>query len=138
VQLSLEGLFHVRLSMRVPTAAESDYYLRHFRPSVSLRRTSVKCYTGDFFVVNKAKFVHNLFLVYFLYMFRATMCPSSGEKTVFMRHLVLVILCGWLSGMQGEAKWSFTSLHPHRIASTKCRINTVFSPDDGHIVARNM
>jgi len=28
----------------------------------------------------------------FLYMFRATMCPSSGETTVFMRHLVLVIL----------------------------------------------
>ena len=28
----------------------------------------------------------------FLYMFRATMCPSSGEATVFMRHLVLVIL----------------------------------------------
>ena len=33
-------------------------------------------------------------------MFRATMCPSSGETTVFMRHLVLVILCRWLSGMQ--------------------------------------
>ena len=28
--------------------------------------------------------------------------------------------------------------HPHRITSTKCRINTVVSPDDGHIVARNM
>ena len=25
-------------------------------------------------------------------MFGATMCPSSGETTVFMRHLVLVIL----------------------------------------------
>ena len=28
--------------------------------------------------------------------------------------------------------------HPYRITSTKCRINTVVSPDDGHIVARNM
>ena len=28
----------------------------------------------------------------FLYMFRATMCPSSGENTVPMRHLVLVTL----------------------------------------------
>jgi len=28
--------------------------------------------------------------------------------------------------------------HPHRITSTKCRINTVVSPDDGHIAARNM
>ena len=33
-------------------------------------------------------------------MFRAAMGPSSGDTTVFMRHLVLVILCGWLSGMQ--------------------------------------
>jgi len=43
-----------------------------------------------------------------------------------MRHLVFVILYGWLSGMQGG------------ITSTKCRINTVVSPDDGHIDARNM
>ena len=28
--------------------------------------------------------------------------------------------------------------HLYRITSTKCRINTVVSPDDGHIVARNM
>jgi len=33
-------------------------------------------------------------------MFQVTMCPSSGETTVFMQHLVLVILYGWLSGMQ--------------------------------------
>jgi len=26
---------------------------------------------------------------------------------------------------------------PHRMTSTKCRIDTVVSPDDGHIVARN-
>jgi len=34
-------------------------------------------------------------------MFRATMGPSSGGITVSMRLLVLVTLCGWLSGMQG-------------------------------------
>jgi len=28
--------------------------------------------------------------------------------------------------------------HPYRIISTKCPINTVVSPDDGHRVARNM
>jgi len=33
-------------------------------------------------------------------MFWATMCPSSGETTVFMRHLVLVTLYGRLPGMQ--------------------------------------
>jgi hypothetical protein len=32
---------------------------------------------------------------------QATMCPSSGDTTIFMWHLVLVILYGWLSGMQG-------------------------------------
>jgi len=41
------------------------------------------------------------------YMFRATMGPSSGETTVFMRHLAL-ILCGWLSGMQDGMKQSST------------------------------
>ena len=61
----------------------------------------------------------------FLDMFQATMCPSSGEITVFMRHLVLVTLYGWLSGMQCM----------HRVTSTKCRIDTFISPDDGHIVA---
>jgi len=29
----------------------------------------------------------------FLYMFRATMCPSSGEITVSMRHVVFVTVC---------------------------------------------
>jgi len=33
-------------------------------------------------------------------MSRTSVCPSSGETTVFMRHLVLVILYGWLSGIQ--------------------------------------
>ena len=28
--------------------------------------------------------------------------------------------------------------YPHRITSTKCRMNTVVSPDDGPIAARNM
>ena len=37
-------------------------------------------------------------------MFRATMCPSSGEKTVFMRHMVLVILCKWLERVEKRNK----------------------------------
>ena len=38
-------------------------------------------------------FLSSMFIS-FLYMFRATMCPSSGETTVSKRHLVLVILYG--------------------------------------------
>ena len=47
-------------------------------------------------------------------MFQATMCPSSGIPPCI------------------------PDSHPYRITSTTCRINTVVSPDDGHIVARNM
>jgi hypothetical protein len=35
-------------------------------------------------------------------MFRANMCPLSGEITVSMRHLIFVILCGRLSDKQGR------------------------------------
>ena len=73
-----------------------------------------------------------------LYMFQATMCPSSGETTVFMWHLVLVILCGWLSGTKGGIPPFIPDSHAHRITRTKCHINTVVSPEDGHIVTQNM
>ena len=53
--------------------------------------------TSLYNLVNKANLVHSFFLVGLLlsifinlYMFRSTMCPSSGETTVFMRRLVLV------------------------------------------------
>ena len=36
------------------------------------------------------KIIRSIFIN--LYMFRTTICPSSGETSVFMRHLVLVIL----------------------------------------------
>ena len=46
--------------------------------------------------VNKSNLVRNVLSMFisFLYMFRATMCPSSGETTVSIRHLVFVTLCG--------------------------------------------
>jgi hypothetical protein len=41
------------------------------------------------------------------------------------------------------AAWSFIppcipDSHPHRVTNTKCRIDRVISPDDGHTGARNM
>ena len=75
------------------------------------------------------------FLVYLfqlLCMFRATMCPSSGETTVFIfiRHLLLVILYGRLSGMQ-EHMLPHTRRPPIQSEKYRCRIFTVSSPDDG-------
>jgi hypothetical protein len=50
--------------------------------------------------------MHNYFNMFTasLYMFRATVCPSSGENTVPMCHLVFVTLYGGLSSMQGGMK----------------------------------
>ena len=64
-------------------------------------------YASLYNLVNKANSVHNLFLVYILYMFRATMIQSSGEITVFMRHLLLVILWRRLPGRQGEVYYEY-------------------------------
>jgi hypothetical protein len=52
--------------------------------------------------VNKTNFVHNFscMSISILYVFWATMCPSSRKITLSMQHLVLVTLCGRLSGMQ--------------------------------------
>jgi len=72
-----------------------------------------------------------------LYMFRATKCPSSGETTVFL------CLCDtwYLLFCANDCLVCSVQVHTAyqtRITSTKCRINTVVFPDDGHIVARNM
>ena len=45
-------------------------------------------------------FLVNLFQI--LYMFRATICPSSGELTVSIRHWHFCTLYGWLSGLQNR------------------------------------
>ena len=48
-------------------------------------------------LVNETKLLHNILVCLFLsrvinlYKFRATMCPSSGETTVFMRHFVHIL-----------------------------------------------
>ena len=71
-------------------------------------------------------------------MFRAIMCPSSGEMIVSMRHLVFIVLCGLLSDIQGgKIPPCIPDSNPYRLTSVKCRIDTVIYPDDGHIVARN-
>ena len=68
------------------------------------------------------------------------MCPSPGEIILSMRHCYFSLCMGgvWSIG------WSEISLQPADgtppIQSDKyqCRIDTVISPDDEHVVARNM
>jgi hypothetical protein len=64
----------------------------------------------------------NMFIS-FLYVFQETMYPSSGEITVFMRHLVLVIPYGWLYGMQ-EHMLLHTS---HIIQNNKYQVSHKYS-----------
>jgi hypothetical protein len=82
-----------------------------------------------------------------LYLRNFTVCPTAIR---YVRQLQIVVTKLELNFMkfgqlvqETKAGWNFIppcipDSHPHRITSTKCRINTVVSPDDGHIVARNM
>jgi len=69
------------------------------------------------------------------YMFRVAMCPSSGELIVSIRHLVYVTLYTWPFGVQVSCTLNG---HLYRVTYTRCRIDTINSPDDGHMAARNM
>ena len=71
------------------------------------------------------------------------MYPSSGELIVSIRHLVYATLYRRLFGVQ---VWMILSLiqtctpngHLYRVVHTRCRIDTINSPDDGYMAARNM
>jgi len=70
----------------------------------------------------------------FLYMFRATMCSSSGEITVSVRHLVLrhsVWMTVWYAPCILDS-------HPHRITVYQVSHRYVFSLDDGHKIVQNI
>jgi len=53
-------------------------------------------------------------------MFRATMCPSSGETTVFMRHLVLVFctdgMTVWHAGSTLHTRQSSTQNNKYQVS----------------------
>ena len=97
------------------TFEQRRYYMRTGRQAAIARLI-----TGTYFLrsldraslhnsVNKTNLAQKYFLSMFifinLYMFRATMCPSSGETAVFMRHLVLVIvwMTVWYAGAYDPA-----------------------------------
>jgi hypothetical protein len=84
-------------------------------------------------LVNKTNVVHNFSLcVYFcsLHVSGAT-CPSSGELTVSMEHLVFVTLKQVNS--LNISPYNFKLFTCFRVTNNRCCIDTVNSPDDGHI-----
>ena len=66
------------------------------------------------------------------------MCPSSGELNVSVRHLVYAALCRLPSGVQVYIPTCVLDGHVHRVVYIRCRIDTINSPDDGYMLARNM
>jgi len=82
-RLTLEDgidIFSRNVSYQLPTYAEQRSRKAMTTSFLSIEPTWCTVYLSMF--------------ISFLSMFRATVCPSSGETTVFMRHLVLVILYG--------------------------------------------
>ena len=78
-------------------------------------------------LVNKANSVHNFSQYVYFFSLRV----SGDYVPIFRRNNCIYATLGFIP------PWILDS-HPYRIQSTKCRINTVISLDDGHIVARNM
>jgi hypothetical protein len=70
----------------------------------------------------------------------ATMCLSSGKISVSMSHLVFVTLkqVDSLKLQELISSCNFKLSTCFRVTNTKCRIDTDISPDDGHLVVRDM
>ena len=78
-----------------------------------------------------------------LYMFRATMCPSSGELIVSIRYLLYITLYRRSLGVQVWIRLRLIQTctpngHLYRVSYTRYRIDTINSHDDGHMAARSM
>ena len=71
-------------------------------------------------------------------MFWVSMCSSSGVNCCVYATMVFVTLCGWrlvywLDSIQAARQTPHTQSDKYQ-----CRIDTQFSPDDGHMEAQNM
>ena len=77
-------------------------------------------------------------------MFRALTCPSSGGKIVFTQHLVSSLSVNGctvdrLRADSAESSLNRCTVQPFTESEdTRCRVNTIFPPDDGQVNARNM
>jgi len=65
---------------------------------------------------------------------------NTESSILYYVYLGKIPLASYFSGAAWYAgcKPCLPDNHPHRTTSTKCRTNTVISPDDGPIVARNL
>jgi len=73
-------------------------------------------------------------------MLRASKCSSSGDSIVSIRYLLYVTVCRGPSGMQvwTDVRTFISDGHLHRVTYTRYHIDTILSPDDENLKARNM
>jgi len=110
--------------------------------------TSISLFQKFFYVLFSVhpciNLVHNLSLVYLFLVYLSVstyfrwLCAHHQEKQLclsdtwyFLFRVDDCLVCRSICSCIPDS-------HPHRMTSTKCRINTVVSPDDGHIVAWNI
>ena len=79
-------------------------------------------------------------------MFRASLCPSSGEQGPLLLHMAFCIGCAACGSVELGRKLCAHSLRPsstlpqpaQQVQNTICSNTGSCSPDDGHNDARNM
>ena len=103
------------------------------------------------YLISSSNLMHHFFITFitFLYMFRATLCSSSGGFIVYIQHLFLCmslflgdrsvhrLLEDWLS-QSSNSLCTERSPKKSDIQRTRCCMYTLNPPDDEHKVARNM
>jgi len=72
----------------------------------------------------------NIYLIFSIFL--GQLCAHHQNYCIYVT-LVFFTLYGWLSGLMQQ-----TRQPPIQSEKYQCRINTMNSPDDGHIVALNM
>jgi len=79
-------------------------------------------------------------------MFRASICPSSGGQILLSQHLVSSLSVNGCAVCRMRADCRAVCSHPAYCTvlyytesdDNRCCDNTIFSPEDGHVDARNM
>ena len=99
----------------------------------------LECHEYFWHLVNKANFVDNFFLVYLsISTCFGPLCAHHQEKQLCLCDTSYLLSCVDDCLVCRSICSCTPDSHPRRITSTKCCMNTVVSPDDGHIVAQNM
>ena len=77
-------------------------------------------------------------------MFQASTCPSSGGQIVLSQHLVSSLSVNGctvhrLRADSAESALNRCTVQPFKESDdTRCCVNIIFPPEDGHVNARNM